>query len=111
MITEWTLHRTFARIAEDPAFHFSKVLVPGDIEIIHNPTILHSRGDIFEGEVSRLPTAASQGRLGDALMLCLPCRAAQAKTDASAAQHALTCAPEIVASTCQHHGVTAIVPV
>ena len=43
--------RTFARLAEDPAFHFSKVLQPGDIEILHNPTVLHSRGEIEDGEV------------------------------------------------------------
>lgn len=41
---------TFARLAEDPAFHFSQILEPGTIEVIHNPTILHSRGDVFDGE-------------------------------------------------------------
>lgn len=43
--------RTFARLAEDPKFHFSQILNPGEIEIIHNPTILHSRGDVQDGEV------------------------------------------------------------
>ncbi|KAK9813596.1 hypothetical protein WJX73_009365 [Symbiochloris irregularis] len=41
---------TFARLAEDPKFHFSQILNPGDIEIIHNPTILHSRGEVEDGE-------------------------------------------------------------
>ena len=45
------LCRTFARLAEDPSFHFSVVLNPGEAEIIHNPTILHSRGDVEDGEV------------------------------------------------------------
>ena len=45
------LCRTFARLAEDPAFHFSLVLEPGVVELIHNPTILHSRADVEDGEV------------------------------------------------------------
>lgn len=43
--------RTFAAIAEDPKFHISKILRPGEIEIISNQFILHSRGDVFDGEV------------------------------------------------------------
>ncbi|DBB18065.1 hypothetical protein WJX82_011687 [Trebouxia sp. C0006] len=39
-----------ATIAEDPKFHLAKTLQPGDLEIIHNPTIFHSRGDIFDGD-------------------------------------------------------------
>ena len=46
--------RTFARIAEDPEFHFTKLLEPGDIEIIHNPTILHGRDEVEDGEVTPL---------------------------------------------------------
>ena len=45
------LCRAVAKLAESPEFHLSKVLQPGDIEIVHNPTIFHSRGDIFDGEV------------------------------------------------------------
>ena len=41
-----------AKLAESPDFHFSSKLVPGDIEIVHNPTIFHSRGDVFDGEVN-----------------------------------------------------------
>ncbi len=41
--------RAVATIAEDPKFHLAKTLQPGDLEIIHNPTIFHSRGDIFDG--------------------------------------------------------------
>ena len=44
--------RAVAKLAEDPSFHISRKLIPGDIEIVHNPTIFHSRGDIFDGEVS-----------------------------------------------------------
>ena len=40
-----------AALAEDPKFHLTKKLLPGDIEIIHNPTIYHSRGDVADGEV------------------------------------------------------------
>ncbi|KAK9812337.1 hypothetical protein WJX73_003313 [Symbiochloris irregularis] len=43
---------TFARLAEDPKFHFSQILSPGTIEVIHNPTILHSRGDVEDGETN-----------------------------------------------------------
>ena len=42
--------RAVATIAEDPKFHLAKILQPGDLEIIHNPTISHSRGDIFDGD-------------------------------------------------------------
>ncbi len=42
--------RSVATIAEDPKFHLAKTLQPGDLEIIHNPTIFHSRGDIFDGD-------------------------------------------------------------
>ena len=42
--------RAVATIAEDPKFHLAKILQPGDLEIIHNPTIFHSRGDIFDGD-------------------------------------------------------------
>lgn len=47
--------RTFAKLAEDPAFHFSKLLEPGDIEILHNPTVLHARAEVEDGEVCCLP--------------------------------------------------------
>lgn len=41
-----------ATLAEDPEFHLSKKLQPGDIEIIHNPTIFHARSEVVDGEVS-----------------------------------------------------------
>ena len=50
--------RTFARLAEDPAFHFSEILEPGTIEVIHNATILHSRGDVEDGDVRLPPSPA-----------------------------------------------------
>ena len=50
-LVEWCC-RTFARLAEDPAFHFSIKLQPGDIELLHNPTVLHSRSDVVDGEVT-----------------------------------------------------------
>ena len=40
-----------ASIAEDPKFHLALTLEPGDLEIIHNPTIFHARDDIHDGEV------------------------------------------------------------
>ena len=43
--------RTFAAIAEDPKFHLTQTFVPGDIEIISNQIILHSRGDVENGTV------------------------------------------------------------
>ena len=49
--------RTFARLAEDPTFHFTEILEPGTIEVVHNPTILHSRGDVTDGEVQILSHA------------------------------------------------------
>ena len=42
--------RAVASLAEDPEFHISRVLEPGDLEIIHNPTIFHARSDIHDGE-------------------------------------------------------------
>eukprot|EP00891_Asterochloris_glomerata_P005068 jgi/Astpho2/5068/Aster-x0233 len=39
-----------ATLAEDPEFHLSKKLQPGDIEIIHNPTIFHARSEVVDGE-------------------------------------------------------------
>jgi alpha-ketoglutarate-dependent taurine dioxygenase len=42
-----------ASLAEDPQFHLALTLQPGDIEIIHNPTIFHARSDIHDGEVRR----------------------------------------------------------
>ena len=53
------LPRAFARLAEDPFFHFSRILSPGDIEIIHNPTVLHARGNIKNGEVIYSTLAAA----------------------------------------------------
>lgn len=47
-----SMYRTFAAICEDPKFHISKIFVPGDIEIISNQVILHSRGDLENGIVS-----------------------------------------------------------
>lgn len=44
--------RAVAALAESPDFHMSKRLQPGDIEIVHNPTIFHSRGEVVDGEVS-----------------------------------------------------------
>lgn len=44
--------RAMAALAESPEFHLSKKLQPGDIEIVHNPTIFHSRGEVIDGEVS-----------------------------------------------------------
>lgn len=43
-----------AKLAESPEFHISRKLVPGDIEVVHNPTIFHSRADVQDGEVSAL---------------------------------------------------------
>lgn len=43
--------RTFAALAEDPKFHIQHIFQPGEIEIISNQVILHSRGEIFDGEV------------------------------------------------------------
>ena len=43
--------RAVATLAEDPEFHLSKKLQPGDIEIIHNPTIFHARSEVVDGEV------------------------------------------------------------
>ena len=43
--------RAVASLAEDPRFHLALTLQPGDLEIIHNPTIFHARGDINDGEV------------------------------------------------------------
>ncbi|KAL3155553.1 hypothetical protein ABBQ38_011107 [Trebouxia sp. C0009 RCD-2024] len=42
-----------AKLAESPEFHISKKLQPGDIEIVHNPTIFHSRGQVIDGETPR----------------------------------------------------------
>lgn len=42
-----------AALAESPEFHLSKKLQPGDIEIVHNPTIFHSRGEVIDGETPR----------------------------------------------------------
>lgn len=44
---------TFSAIANDPDFFLEKKLEPGDIQWIHNPSLLHSRTEIFEGEVRR----------------------------------------------------------
>lgn len=41
-----------ATLAESPDFHLSKKLQPGDIGIVHDPTIFHSRGEVIDGEVS-----------------------------------------------------------
>ena len=51
-----------ASLAESPEFHLSKKLQPGDIEIVHNPTIFHSRGEVFDGEVSSFFNSASFGQ-------------------------------------------------
>ena len=44
MLANLVLCRAVAKLAESPEFHLSKVLQPGDIEIVHNPTIFHTRG-------------------------------------------------------------------
>ena len=44
--------RAVAALAESPEFHLSKKLQPGDIEIVHNPTVFHSRGEVIDGKVS-----------------------------------------------------------
>ncbi len=44
-------HRTFAALAEDPKFHLQHTFQPGEIEIISNQVVLHSRGDVYDGEV------------------------------------------------------------
>ena len=49
--------RTVAAIANDPEFHLSLKLQPGDIEIIHNPSTFHSRTKVVDGEVSNLLAA------------------------------------------------------
>ncbi|EIE24910.1 Clavaminate synthase-like protein [Coccomyxa subellipsoidea C-169] len=41
-----------AALAEDPEFHFAQVLEPGTIEWIHNPSIMHSRSEVVDGEAS-----------------------------------------------------------
>ena len=41
-----------AALAESPEFHLSRKLQPGDIEIVHNPTIFYSRGEVIDGKVS-----------------------------------------------------------
>ncbi len=41
-----------AALAEDPNFHLSLQLQPGDIEWIHNPTTFHARTDVIDGVVS-----------------------------------------------------------
>lgn len=46
------LCRAVAALAESPEFHLSLRLQPGDIEIVHNPTIFHSRGEVIDGQVS-----------------------------------------------------------
>ncbi len=43
--------RAVAALAEDPEFHFAQVLEPGTIEWIHNPSIMHSRSAVVDGEV------------------------------------------------------------
>ena len=50
----WLRFRAVASLAEDPEFHISRVLEPGDLEIIHNPTIFHARSDIHDGEARAL---------------------------------------------------------
>jgi hypothetical protein len=54
--------RTVAAIANDPDFHLSLKLQPGDLEIIHNPSTLHSRTKIVDGEV--------RGRLLLSVLFC-----------------------------------------
>ena len=43
--------RAVAALAEDPEFHFAQILEPGTIEWIHNPSIMHSRSEVVDGEV------------------------------------------------------------
>ena len=45
--------RAVAALAEDPEFHFAQTLEPGTIEWIHNPSIMHSRSEVVDGEVRR----------------------------------------------------------
>jgi hypothetical protein len=53
------LCRTVAAIANDPDFHLSLKLQPGDIEIIHNPSTFHSRTKVVDGEVGHCFEAAA----------------------------------------------------
>lgn len=46
-------------MAEDPEFHFAQVLEPGTIEWIHNPSIMHSRSAVVDGEVCMLFLSSS----------------------------------------------------
>lgn len=46
------VYRAVAALAEDPEFHFAQRLEPGTIEWIHNPSIMHSRTAVVDGEVS-----------------------------------------------------------
>lgn len=55
-------HRTVAAIANDPAFHLRMSLKPGDLEIIHNPSTLHSRTRVVDAEVTGRPGAARAQR-------------------------------------------------
>ncbi|KAK9809629.1 hypothetical protein WJX73_008948 [Symbiochloris irregularis] len=41
---------TFAKLAEDPEYHITIKLQPGDIELLHNPTVCHSRAEVSDGE-------------------------------------------------------------
>ena len=52
LISIWVCCRAVAKLAESPEFHLSKTLEPGDIEIVHNPTIFHTRGEVSDGQVS-----------------------------------------------------------
>ncbi|WIA42630.1 hypothetical protein OEZ86_008603 [Tetradesmus obliquus] len=38
-----------AAIAEDPAFHLSLKLEPGDVELLHNPSTFHARTHVVDG--------------------------------------------------------------
>lgn len=44
-------------LALDPEFSLSMVLQPGDIQWVHNPTMLHTRDGFVDGEVPRPPPA------------------------------------------------------
>jgi alpha-ketoglutarate-dependent taurine dioxygenase len=43
--------RTVQAIALDPELHFRMVLEPGDIQWVHNTSMLHTRDGFTDGEV------------------------------------------------------------
>ena len=58
--THGCIGRAVASLAEDPRFHLALTLQPGDLEIIHNPSIFHARSEIHDGEARPAPPPAKQ---------------------------------------------------